>query len=174
MPTHTKAITSVRSITLGAMFIVIALVFSYIENLIPLPIPIPGIKLGFANIAVIVALYRLGAKFAVVVNIARIILAGLLFSGISAMLYALAGGILSVMVMIILEKSNKFTTFGVSVGGASAHIIGQILLAACVIQNSSILLMLPVLLISAVVSGIIIGFISRLLIHNLNNVPSDN
>ena len=108
-------------------------------------------------------------------NIQRLVdLAGLLFSGISAMLYALVGGILSAIVMIILKKSNKFTIFGISVGGASAHIIGQILLAVCVIQNSSILLMIHVLLISAVVSGIIIGFISRLLIHTLNKVPSDN
>lgn len=164
MPTHTKTTSGVYNITLCAALIAVALVFSYIENLIPLPIPVPGIKLGFANIPIIVALYRVGAKSAFVVNITRIILAGLLFSGVSAMLYALAGGILSVIVMILLKRTNVFSPFGVSVGGASAHIIGQILLASLVIQSTSILMLLPILLISAVISGIIIGFVSQLLL----------
>lgn len=167
MPTHTntKGASGVYRMTLSAILVTIALIFSYLESIIPLPIPVPGIKLGFANIAIVVALYKLGGKSAFVINIVRIILAGLLFTGFSAMLYALTGGIISVIVMIALKNMNIFSTFGVSVGGASAHIIGQILLAAFVIQNSSILMLLPILLISAVLSGIIIGFISQLIIN---------
>ena len=168
MPTHTNVSSKIYVLSISAALIAVAMVFSYIENLIPLPVPIPGIKLGFANIVIIIALYVIGPKSAIVINLARILLTGLMFSGVSAMFYALAGGILSVIVMIILKQIKVFSIFGVSVGGASAHILGQILLASVVIQNSSILMLLPFLLISAVISGIIVGFISYMLQKNIS------
>ncbi|MDR0851997.1 MAG: Gx transporter family protein [Clostridiales Family XIII bacterium] len=155
----------VRMLTLCAVLTAVALVLSYLESLIPLPVPVPGVKLGFANIAVLSALYLLGGRGAFAVNIIRILLAGLMFTGFSAMLYALAGGILGVLVMILLKRTGLFSVFGVSVGGATAHIAGQLSLAVLVTHTVSIFMLLPALLISAVLSGLLIGFIAQLILR---------
>jgi heptaprenyl diphosphate synthase len=126
---------------------------------------VPGIKLGFANIAVLITLYRLDGRSAFTVNILRIVLSGFLFSGLSAMLYALAGGIPSVLVMMLLKRTGWFSVFGVSVGGAAAHIAGQLVLASLIIQNGAIFLSFPPLLASAVFSGLVIGFVAQLLLR---------
>jgi heptaprenyl diphosphate synthase len=156
-----------QALTLCAALVAAALVLSYIEHLIPLPVPMPGIKLGFANIAVLLALCRLDGRSAFTVNFLRIVLSGLLFSGVSAMLYALAGGIPSVFVMILLKRTGLFSVFGVSVGGAATHIAGQLALASLVIRNGAVFLSFPLLLASAVFSGLIIGFVAHLLLRAL-------
>jgi heptaprenyl diphosphate synthase len=142
-----------------------ALVLSYLESLIPLPVPVPGVKLGFANIAILVTLYLISGKSAFAVNIVRILLAGLMFTGFSAMLYALAGGVFSVLVMILLKRTGLFSIFGVSVGGSAAHITAQLSLAGLVIHSSGIFMLLPALLVSAVISGVLVGFIAQQLMR---------
>jgi heptaprenyl diphosphate synthase len=159
--------TRTETLTLCAALAAAALVLSYIEHLIPLPLPASGVKLGFANIAVLIALYRLDGRSALMVNILRIVLSGLLFAGLSAMLYALAGGIPGVLVMILLKRTGRFSVFGVSVGGAATHIAGQLALASLVIQNGAVFLSFPPLLAAAAGSGLLIGFISRLLLRAL-------
>jgi heptaprenyl diphosphate synthase len=144
-----------------------ALTLSYIEHLIPLPVPVPGIKLGFANIAVVVALYLIGGRGAFAVNLLRILLAGLMFSGVSAMMFALSGGIFSIFTMILLKRAGVFSILGVSVGGSAAHIVGQMLLAALIVRNAAMLLSLPILLLSAVAGGLIVGGVSHLVLGRL-------
>jgi heptaprenyl diphosphate synthase len=154
-------------IALCGILVAVALVLSYVESLIPLPLPIPGIKLGIANAVALMALYRLDGKTAFAINISRILLSGLMFSGFSAMLYGLAGGVLAVTVMIVCKRTGLFSTVGVSVAGAAAHIFGQIALASLIIQNSAIFITLPILLISATISGAFIGYLTHLILRYL-------
>jgi heptaprenyl diphosphate synthase len=142
-------------------------VLSYVESLLPLPVPVPGIKLGIANAVALMALYRLGGRYAFAINICRIVLAGAMFAGFSAMLYGLAGGVLSVAVMIFAKHTGVFTAVGISVAGAAAHIIGQITLASAVLQSTVLLTTLPLLILSAVISGILIGILTSLILKHL-------
>jgi heptaprenyl diphosphate synthase len=156
-----------QKITFCGILIAAALVLSYVETLIPLPLPIPGIKLGLANSVSLLALYRLDGKSAFVINICRVLLAGAMFTGFSAMLYGLAGGILSVTVMLLLKKTGLFSIIGVSVAGAAMHIIGQLSVASVIIQSSVIFMSLPLLLISALVSGVLVGWLGWLILEKL-------
>ena len=112
--------------------IALAFAFSYLESLIPFNFGIPGIKLGIANLVVIVALYTMNAKDALFISIIRILLSGLAFSGPFAMIYSLIGGLLSFLVMFVAKKSNKLSPIGVSALGGTVHNFGQILVAAVV------------------------------------------
>jgi heptaprenyl diphosphate synthase len=162
-----SARTRIRAVTICAALAAVAFSLSYIENLIPLPIPVPGVKLGFANIATLAALYILGGRAAFAVNILRILLAGLMFTGAFAMFYALSGGILAVIAMILLKRARVFSVVGVSVGGSAAHITGQILLASLIVKNAAIFTSLPLLLISSIIAGAIVGLIVYLLLRAL-------
>ena len=97
---------STKTVALLAMMIAIALIFSYVEALIPISFGIPGIKLGLANLAIVAALYLLGGKQAVFISVVRIILSGFLFANMASILYSLAGGLLSIAVMILLKKTG--------------------------------------------------------------------
>ena len=93
-------------IALCGIFTALALIFSYVEAIVPLPLGVPGIKMGFANIIIVVALYTMDAKTAFAINILRIIIAGLLFTGVFGMLYSLAGGILSFLSMLKIGRAH--------------------------------------------------------------------
>ncbi|MDR2156970.1 MAG: Gx transporter family protein [Clostridiales Family XIII bacterium] len=150
-----------------AVLAAVALALSYAESLIPLPAPVPGMKPGFANIAIVVALYLLGGRRAFAVNVLRIALAGLMFSGVFAMFYALAGGISAMLAMVALKRTGAFSVIGVSVGGSAAHITGQIVLASLIIRRGALFAGLPIFLISAVAGGVIVGLIAHLLLRAL-------
>ena len=149
-----------RLLAVSAMFAALALIFSYIEVLIPLPVPIPGIKLGIANLVVLIAIYRLGFKHAFVINMVRILIAGLLFSGVFGMIYSLAGGILSIVVMYLLYRTGLFSMIGVSMAGGVCHNLGQLLTACVLLSNTAIMSYFPVLLFSGLISGIAIGLLA--------------
>jgi heptaprenyl diphosphate synthase len=158
-----------QHIALCGILIAVALVLSYVESLIPLPVPVPGIKLGLANAVALMALYKLGWKSALAINVTRIVLSGAMFTGFSAMLYGLAGGVLSVFVMILAKRTGVFSSIGISVAGAAAHILGQVTLASIVIQNTVIFMTLPVLLVSAIVSGTVTGYLVHLILGHIPN-----
>ena len=130
--------TDTKKLTMTALLAALALIFSYIEVLIPFSPAIPGIKLGIANLVVIVALYHMGLKYAITINVVRIFIAGLLFSGVFGIIYSLAGAILSMTVMVLLKKTGLFSVAGVSMAGGVAHNLGQILAAAFLVSNLSI------------------------------------
>ena len=104
-----------KKMALFGMLVALAFIFSYIEHLIPLPLP-TGVKIGAANIVVLCALYMLGWKEAAAISFVRILLSGFAF-GISTVPYSLAGGLLSLLCMVFLKKSGKFGMTGVSVAG---------------------------------------------------------
>ena len=149
-----------RLLAVSAMFAALALIFSYIEVLIPLPVPIPGIKLGIANLVILIALYRMDFRYAFTINITRILLAGLLFSGVFGMIYSLAGGILSIVVMYLLKKTGLFSIVGVSMAGGVCHNLGQLLTACVLLSNTAIMSYFPVLLFSGMAAGIFIGILA--------------
>lgn len=146
------------------IFLALALICSYIETLIPFHIGIPGVKLGLTNIVIVWALYLLGAKEALMISVLRIILSGLMFGNAFSIAYSMAGGLLSFAIMYLFKKTKKFKCVSVSIAGGIFHNIGQLFVAAAIVQNYSIFYYIPVLFISGTLTGLLIGIISQELI----------
>ena len=139
-------------------------ILSYIEAILSFSTGIPGVKIGLANIAVVVALYMYGSKNAFMINIVRIIVVGLLFGNAFSMVFSAAGAIISFVVMVLFKKTNRFSPLGVSAVGGVAHNIGQIMIAALVVDSYSVIYYMPALFIAGIITGVIIGIVSKLLI----------
>ena len=152
------------------VFLAIALICSYIETLIPFQFGIPGIKLGLTNIVVILALYLIGTGEAFLLSMLRIALSGLLFGNLFSVAYSAAGGILSFLVMLLLKKTDKFSCISVSVAGGISHNIGQILLAAGIVNSFHIMYYIPVLLLAGLITGFLIGLLSQEMIVRLSGL----
>ncbi|MCR5468191.1 MAG: Gx transporter family protein [Lachnospiraceae bacterium] len=141
------------------VFLALALVLSYVETLIPINFGIPGIKLGLTNILVLIMIYRFGCKEAFVVSVLRIVLVGFMFGNAFSIIYSLAGGILSWAVMCLLKKLNLFKIIAVSVFGGITHNLGQIIVAAVIVENINMFYYFPVLMISGILTGFLIGIV---------------
>lgn len=151
-----------------SLLIALALIFSYVEAVIPYNPGIPGVKLGVANIVTIIALYTYGNKDAFIVNIVRVFIAGLLFNGIFGACYAMAGAMVSLIGMIILKKTKLFSVVGVSMAGGVLHNLGQLLVAAFLISDLKIFFYFPVLMFSGIIAGIAVGIASTVVLARLN------
>lgn len=149
-----------KRLALSSMFAALALIFSYIEAILPFSVGIPGVKLGIANLVVIIALYEMGLRYALTINVIRIFVAGLLFNGLFGAVYSLAGGLLSLLIMWLLKKTGLFSMIGVSMAGGVAHNMGQLLIASAIVSDLRMFLYFPVLMFSGIASGIAIGFVS--------------
>lgn len=149
------------------VFTALALIFSYVESLIPIHFGIPGVKLGLANLIIVIALYKMSTNEAYILSVIRIVLAGFMFGNLFAILYSLAGGMLSLTIMCILKKTDKFSAYGVSMAGGVFHNVGQLLMAAIVLESVSIGYYFPVLLISGLATGFVIGVIANEMIKRL-------
>ncbi len=148
----------------------LAMVLAYIEAIIPpLFAAVPGIKMGLPNIIIVFLLYRKGPTAAAIVSFLRIILVSMLFGNAMALIYSLAGGALSLIIMIILRRLRFLSTVGVSVAGGVAHNIGQILAAMLLLETAELGYYLVVLTVTGTISGILIGLCGALLIKR---VPS--
>ena len=145
----------------------LALIFSYIEFLVPLPIAIPGIKLGLANIVCLVCLYALGEKHAFLINDTRIALAALLFGSVFSALYALAGGVVSFAVMALLKRTKSFSVCGVSMAGGVFHNLAQLAVAGLLVESAQVFYYFPVLLLSGMATGIGIGILATLILRSI-------
>lgn len=160
-----------QRLPLYGLLLALAFALSYAEMLLPVPIGVPGVKLGLANLVVLVALYRLPPRGAGVLALGRIVLFGFTFGSMSAMLYALCGGVLSFFVMLLLKRSSAFSPLGVSVAGGVAHNIGQLLCAVCVLRTVSLSWLLPLLLLSGSLAGALVGVLGGLVLRRLPRVP---
>lgn len=149
----------VNQLTLCAILISMALVLSYMERFIPLQmfIPLPGIKLGLANIVTLMALYFLGGKSAFTILILRCILGAAFGGGISGLAFSVTGGLLAMTVMCIFKRCRMISIYGVSILGASAHNIGQILVAVFLMGSVYVTGYLPYLLVVSVFTGMATG-----------------
>lgn len=156
-----------KSIALLGICAALAMVLSYVESFIPVSFAVPGIKLGLANIAVIFALYKLGAKEAVLVSLVRIVWIAILFGNVLTLAYSVAGAALSLTVMILLKRIDRFSVVGVSVVGGIMHNTGQILVAMLIMETAQIVYYLPVLCISGIAAGVAVGAVSALLVKRV-------
>ena len=142
------------------MLTALAMIFSYVEALIPLSFGVPGIKLGLANLVVLTGLYRMRKGEILTVSVARILLVGFLFGNGMSILYSLSGGLLSFLVMLLLIKAGGFSVTGVSIAGGVSHNIGQILVAAAVLKSVRLFYYLPVLIVAGIVTGALMGILA--------------
>lgn len=144
-----------------AVFLTLALICSYIESLIPFPFGVPGMKLGLTNAVIILLLYMYGPFEAIIVSVLRIVLTGFMFGNLFSIAYSLAGGVLSFVVMFILWKFTKLKMITISVVGGFFHNVGQLLIAILVFENTYLIYYLPILLVSGVITGAVIGVIAQ-------------
>lgn len=139
----------------------LALIAGYIELLIPIPVGIPGVKPGLANLMIVWALYAMGPLEALAVNGMRILLSGFLFGNLSMILYSLAGAFSSFVCMYLAKKSSRFSMIGVSIIGGVTHNAGQLLTAMMVLETKSLIYYGPVLLAAGLITGFLIGVLTE-------------
>lgn len=139
------------------VFTALALIFSYIETLIPIRFGVPGIKLGLANLIIVIVLYKTNWREALLLSVVRIILSGFIFGNLFSIVYSLAGGILSLAVMALLARSGCFSVTGVSMAGGVCHNMGQLIVAMIVVETYQVGYYLPVLLAAGLLTGTVIG-----------------
>ena len=149
-----------KKIAYMGLFAAIAIIFGYVESLIPFFAGIPGIKLGLANLAVLFILEKYTCKEAVLVSMVRILVIGFMFGNMFSILYSMAGAALSLTVMTFMKKTSGFSLLGISVAGGVSHNIGQLIVAALIVENKSLLYYAPVLIISGVITGLLIGILT--------------
>lgn len=152
------------------VFIALAMIFSYIEVLIPFNFGIPGVKLGIANIVTVTSLYVFSTGEAFGISVIRIVLMGILFGNGMSLLYSLAGGLLSFLAMWIGKRTSWFSVMGVSVAGGVFHNVGQILAVMLVMKNTIFVAYLPVLFVAGVVTGYLIGLLANKIIELLPHI----
>ena len=152
------------------VFTALALIFSYIETLIPLQFGIPGVKLGLANLVIVLALYKMGTGEAYLLSVVRGLLTGFLFGNYFSIIYSLAGGLLSLSVMALLRKNGGFSVMGVSLAGGVFHNIGQLIVAMLVVETFNVIYYVPVLLIAGMLTGLLIGIVSNEMLKRLVNI----
>lgn len=167
---HNKKDNYIRKTAFMGLFLALAMICSYIETLIPFSVGIPGIKLGLANIVVVLMLYSVGIKEALLVSVLRIVLVGILFGNAFSILYSLSGGILSFLVMFLMKKTDKFSCISVSITGGISHNIGQIIVAAWIVNSYNVFFYVPVLLFAGLLTGLLIGVIAKEVIVRLKNI----
>lgn len=147
-----------RKTALLGLFSALAIIFGYVELLIPTGIP--GVKLGLANLAVLFLLMRYSWREAALVSAIRIAVIGFLFTNAFSILYSLAGAALSLFVMTLMKRSPRFSVFGISMAGGISHNVGQLLAAIVVVESASLVYYAPILLLSGVLAGFLIGWLT--------------
>ena len=152
---------AVRRLTLSAMLVAVMLMLGYVESLIPTGVP--GVKLGLSNSVLILAMLWLGAPNAFLLMVAKVLLSGVLFSGVGAMLYSLAGGVLSMLTMILLLRVGHFHPIAVAVGGAVMHNVGQVALAMWMLKTAELVFYMAALMLVGVVTGFVTGTLAHIL-----------
>lgn len=177
MPGHGQQRGSAQQLAALGMLAALALALSFLESLIPFQPGLPGVKLGLANLVIVFALYRMDPHSALLINIVRILLAGLLFSGLFGMLYSAAGAAASLAAMTFLlwinrkreqaGKSCLFSIYGISMTGGVFHNLGQLIIAILFLSNLNLVYYFPVMILSGIVTGLVNGMIARLLLHKI-------
>lgn len=151
-----------RKIAEYALYTALAFLFGYLENLFPLPLPFPGMKIGFANLIFILTLYKKGFRYTLSLSLLRIVLSAFTFGSLFSLLYSLVGSILSLILMEVLKKiaKDRLSMLSVSAAGGMAHCMGQWLVASLVVGFDSLRWYAPILYFSGLISGFFIGFLA--------------
>ncbi|MDR2359697.1 MAG: Gx transporter family protein [Oscillospiraceae bacterium] len=157
-----------KSLAEMGLLIAVALVLSRIESFLPPPVPsVPGIKLGLANLPTVILLYderRFPRPYisAITLSVSRVLLAGFMFSGLWSTIYALSGAAVSFFIMLLCKLSKKLSLIGVSIAGGTSHNLAQLAIAAFVMAEPRLLSLYPVLIISGIAAGFLVGITARL------------
>lgn len=167
--------TKTKKLAICGVLTALALALSLAESAIPLGliIPLPGIKLGLANVVTLMAIYTLGAPYAVAITLGRVFIVFLVTGNSTALVMSLAGGLISVAAMILCRKSRIFSIYGTSVVGAACHNAGQIIAACLIMRTLAIISYLPVLLCTALATGIITATAADLCYNPLSKLLGD-
>ena len=152
------------------VFTALALIFSYVETLIPVNLGIPGVKLGLANLIIVVALYKMRLSEAYLLSVVRILLAGFIFGNYFSIIYSLAGGLLSLTVMALLKKWGGFSLQGISIAGGVCHNIGQLVVAMIVVETFAMSYYMPVLLVAGLITGFLIGVVADQVLRRISDI----
>lgn len=161
----------VQQVALSGLLTSLMLVFGFIERQFPLPVPVPGIKLGLANSVLLYALYMLGIRQTIVLMLLKSLMSWLIYMNLSAMLYSFAGGVLSVAAMILVSRMKGVSLIGVSALGAVFFNVGQILVAVLMLNTPQLLVTyLPILMISGVVTGVLTGIVAQMVMKHLKTI----
>ena len=153
--------TGSQKISYCAVFTALAMIFSYVEAILPINFGVPGMKLGLANLVIVAGLYYLNEKDVLIISVTRILLMGLLFGNGMSLIYSLTGGMLSYLIMILMKKKTNLSVLVISIGGGITHNIGQLIAASLVISNFHIFYYFPTLLIAGTITGLLIGIVSE-------------
>ena len=153
-------------VTLSAL-IAVAMILSYIESLVPAFVAVPGVKVGLSNIATVFALYALGWPYAICVSLVRVFLSALLFGNAVGLIYSLSGAALALVSMILLKKTDRFSSIGISVVGGVCHNIGQVAAACIVMETAAIAYYIIPLLLSGTIAGVVIGVAAGNLVERI-------
>lgn len=149
----------------------VALVLSYLEAILPpLYAAVPGVKVGLPNLVIIFILYKYSFKEAFSISIVRVLIVALLFGNVMTLAYSTAGAILSIIVMVLLKKTDKFSTVGVSIAGGVAHNAGQVLVAIFLLDSTQIGYYMIILAITGTIAGVFIGLAGGLLIKKFRKI----
>ena len=159
--------TKTKTLAMLSVIVATAMILSFIEAKIPNLVPVPGVKLGLANVAVIFTMYKFDEGRAACISLIRVGLSALLFGSFASLIYSAAGAVLSLSLMTLSRRVLRLHTVGVSIIGGVSHNAGQIAAAALVMGTPSIIYYLPVLILSGTLAGIAIGFISNELIKRI-------
>ena len=170
MPQNRRSYEKTRRIALSGLLFALAMALSFIEGTLVIPGLLPGMKLGLANIVTVFALYQLGASAALAILLTRCLLGGLFAGNLSAMLFSVLGGLTAMLVMIFLRRLPKLSVYGVSIGGAAAHNIGQMAAAVITLGSTMVLGYLPFLLAVSLFTGALTGFITALLLRATRHI----
>ena len=160
---------TVQTVAQCGLLTAMMLVLGFIESLLPVAAGVPGIKLGLSNGVLMFALYMLDAPTAFILMLLKVLLSGLLFGGVSAMMYALAGGVCSMLGMILLKKL-KFNLITVSMVGAVLHNLGQVLLAMLILETDQLIYYMAILLLVGLACGAVTGVAARATIGHMKKL----
>lgn len=156
-----------RRAALYGLLVAAAIVCGYLELLVPLPVTVPGVKLGLGNAVVLLALERLGTKPGLFIMLAKVAASSLLFANLQMLAFSLAGGLLSWAVMAIAVRSGLFSVVASSVLGGVMHNAGQLLAVAVLLSPQVALVNAPVLAVAGILCGAGVGIVAQLLLRNL-------
>ena len=160
---------SSKKIAYCGLLTTVALLLSYVERMLAIPMIVPGMKLGLANVAVLIALYILDNKTAFSISILRILISALLFTGFASSLYSASGALLSFTVMAFCKKTNIFSMIAVSILGGISHNIGQITIACVIVENIGLFYYMPFLIILGIATGFITGIVGNKAVYYIKN-----
>ena len=152
------------------VFTALALIFSYIETLVPISFGIPGVKLGLANLIIVIALYKIPLREVYVLSIVRVLLCGVLFGNYFSLAYSLAGGVLSLTGMALLKEAGGVLVVGISIAGGVCHNIGQLVVAMIVVETFAMSYYMPVLLVAGLITGFLIGVVADQVLRRISDI----